>query len=64
MIKVGWRNQILRRMRYFIKILDRESSFEIEGEGKFRFSRKLNLRRICIFVWRISYKFIKKSKEK
>lgn len=46
MIKVGWRNQILRRMRYFIKILDRESSFEIEGEGKFRFSRKLNLPRI------------------
>lgn len=51
MIKVGWRNQILRRMRYFIKILVRESSFEIEGEGKFRFSRKLNLPRICIFVY-------------
>lgn len=64
MIKVGWRNQILRRMRYFIKILDRESSFEIEGKGKFRFSRKLNLPRIYIFVWRISYKFIKKSKGK
>lgn len=51
MIKVGWRNQISRRMRYFIKILVRESSFEIEEEGKFRFSRKLNLPRICIFVY-------------
>lgn len=55
---LGWRNQILRRMKYFIKILVRESRFEIQRGGKFGFSRKLNLSRNKLWM-----RIYKKRKE-